>query len=444
MEEAGRKKVKSKFGGFNPGRELRRPVLTAFFILFLLIAIDGWFYGSRKKELFIFQARSYDFFYRGQPVLKRLEYQNGILTGAIDASGFQLKLVDEPEGFYQDGEFRVPIIENRTLVFRDQDGFNYELSLVFNYYAGSKDKIRPDCARGECILQVDYTNFSLNPSAPMAHFWIPTFAPEPGPEIWMEKIAELKKSKPFFKESLPAISGFMIENLKPHLGIPSLRMVKASPAEQIRFLLEKPQEIWCSNVAVITAYSLNSLMIPARMIVSFGKVGSLSLQPHAFNEVLDPENRRWFLCDLAIGILYVENQDGKKLDAVQLSQDLVKRDWSGLKFYYWSGPEAGFARLEYQDLPEQARKNLAEYYGEHHCFIYHSGKSYIYRRHEFVNKLKDYFVGYRYVYAPSLPASYWPGHLLFRASLDLTPVLFLVCGIILLRKIHSLVKKNKS
>lgn len=400
--------------------------LFCLFVLIILLAIDIWFYLNRGNNYAIYSSKPYNFFYGNKPGIKSLKYEKGTLIAEIDSRGKSLKLLNEPSGLFDGKAFLIPLNENRTIKFILENDKEYLLSVEFYPLAVETPRYEVDCKQENCIAEIVSTDFSILPPGPEPEFWIPDYSNAHPPKSWMTKLKELKGSSESFEQQLQSIADFMIPYFVESMGTPSIDMINSDVGTQIKKMLDKTDSVWCSTISSITAFSLNSIGIKTRLVLSQGKAGDMLMRNHQLNEILDIDSNEWFFTDLPSHILFVKNSDGIKINFIQMVNYLNNGDLSGLKFCYWDGPESGFKTAGFSQIPESIRNNFKIYYQWHRFIIYPSGKSYIFNPQSLFAKIKDYLIGYRYLYSEFLSEKSRVSHLIFRASLYLTAPFMLI------------------
>jgi len=413
-----------------------------FLVLLALLGSDLWFFLNRDSNSLVYQPKPSSFFYRTHPGLKVLKYRNGILSGAIEPAGHQLRLVDEPLGRMDGNSFSLPLEDNKSVNFQDEDGRLYQLKMEFNYWPLKSSGSKSRCGEGNCLLQVKTAAFSRAIDGPEPCFWTPKDYSIPGLEPWFGKLKELKNSSPDFNRQLQALSGFLVARFQLSEGVPTVSMVLSHPAEQIKKIMAHTSQISCTNITIITAYSLNALGIPARLVNTRGGIGSAPTRPHSVMEILDPLSEDWFLSDLAIGVLYIENAAGRKLNLPQFIDYYESGDLTSLNYCYWDKSKSEFKLVDFARLPETIQEHLITYYFARQILIYFSSKSSIYRGGTIPHRLEDYFLEYRYSLPLSFGPEFWLWHFVCRLSLYLTLGFALLCGIFFLQMIKARLKRS--
>lgn len=406
--------------------------VSCFIMLLALVSADAWFFKNRDRGFIIYRPETYGFFYGARPGIKCLSYKNGVLKGSIDPAGHRLRLLEEPDAVFDGTGFQLPLESNHVLKFSDENGDDYQIELELNYLPLKNPGDKKNCKKGGCVLQVASTDFSPVPAGPGPGFWIPQYPPVAAPETWTRGLENLKNSSPDFNLQLISFAGFMVPHFSKGMGVPSTALIYAHPAVQIKRLLDKSDQVDCANISEITAYTLNRLGFPARVVYSFGWIGSLSARPHSVNEILDPATGEWFLTDLTLKILFIENQGGQKLNLSRFVGYFENRDLAGLRFLYFDESQEKFMAAGYEQLPDKLRDQLDDFYRARQALVYPCAKSYVFNRASRAAKIKDYLFGYRYVLPVSASSGYWAWHFLFRATLYLTVVFSLLCGILVL------------
>ena len=218
------------------------------------------------------------------------------------------------------------------------------------------------------------------------------------------------------------------------LGVVSFAMLRSHPAVQIQRLMEDADQIGCATITQITAYSLEALDIPVRLVALYGWINSVPNRPHAVNEILDPLTGDWFVTDLTLQLLFIKNASGQKLNLFQAINHFSGQDLAGLSFCYYDESQSEFREVDFQHLPGPIQNWLNAYYRLPDGLIFFSSKSHIFNRTSFTPKTKDYLLEYRYLLPRTSSAELYAAHFVFRGALYLTVLFGLICGMILLGK----------
>ncbi len=157
--------------------------------------------------------------------------------------------------------------------------------------------------------------------------WIYKNPTPPDREFSKEKWGGLVENAKSNHERAKLIAKSLMDDLKPHIGVPSDAM-KVPPFRQYERMVSGQDKGFCTNLANIFIHACNSLGIPARRIhlekVHF-KSGKFSIRMggmHSTTEIFDDQLNQWVWLDLTYNVLAAYLGDEGPLNAAEFSMFL--------------------------------------------------------------------------------------------------------------------------
>jgi hypothetical protein len=123
-----------------------------------------------------------------------------------------------------------------------------------------------------------------------------------------QKWGDLTRSSDSNYEKAKLLAKTLMDDLKPHIGVPSDAM-KVSPFEQYERMISGKDKGFCTNLANIYVHACNSLGIPARRIhleKVHSRLDKFSVRMggmHSTTEIFDEELNQWIWIDLTYNVL---------------------------------------------------------------------------------------------------------------------------------------------
>lgn len=138
-------------------------------------------------------------------------------------------------------------------------------------------------------------------------------------------------------EKMEAIGTLLLTHLDDKRGIPTNDMQAATPWQQYRYAMEGHSKCWCGNFAKIYHFFATVAGIPTRVVAVGGTIDGINLSGHGFCESFVRESNEWAYVDLTTRKIYVKNEEGALMNAVDIFHIIKSKTLDSLVAKYFDG-----------------------------------------------------------------------------------------------------------
>jgi hypothetical protein len=189
--------------------------------------------------------------------------------------------------------------------------------------------------------------------------WIYSTPIESDVEFARDKWGDLIKNAKSNHEKAKLIAKSLMDDLKPHIGVPSDAM-KVPPFQQYERMVSGQDRGFCTNLANIFIHACNSLGIPARRIhlekIHY-KSDKFSIRMggmHSTTEIFDDQLNQWVWMDLTYNVLAAYLGDVGPLNAAEFSMFLNNpQRRNSMKVLYYKHKENSEELMPLDRCPEK-------------------------------------------------------------------------------------------
>ena len=189
--------------------------------------------------------------------------------------------------------------------------------------------------------------------------WIYNTPIESDVEFARDKWGDLIKNAKSNHEKAKLIAKSLMDDLKPHIGVPSDAM-KVPPFQQYERMVSGQDRGFCTNLANIFIHACNSLGIPARRIhleKMHYKSDKFSIRMggmHSTTEIFDDQLNQWVWMDLTYNVLAAYLGDVGPLNAAEFSMFLNNpQRRNSMKVLYYKHKENSEELMPLDRCPEK-------------------------------------------------------------------------------------------